>query len=401
MMKKTNLWLGAALVFALSAVICFKLFEPVFVYRVGWAPMPKEAPAAVSEVRDVKWAAQAQVALAALEAARKKIQAPALSAAVSIDGQMVWRGAVGFADVEAGTATNFDTRFRLGSTSKAITAIAVGKLIDQGKLNLDQPIQDYVSAYPAQKWPVTLGQVMSHRAGIRDYGLCLCFPIWEHQNRRPFKSVDEEVALVANSALEFEPGTNFQYTSPGYNLAGAAVEKASGETFGTYLANAVFQPLGMMRSSLDESGAAGFYETQVDGGQYRRAFAVDNSIRWPSGGIVSTPTDMVAIGNAMLDDRLLTPKTRQLLVTVPAQGRTTRGKIYAYGWRHSDWSLYDGKLKLDSYHHAGTAVGSTSILLVLPERKIVLSLLMNKGGENVNDLAAVADRILQAYVPAP
>jgi len=389
-MKKLILLATAVAVIGAGA-LAFKLFEPVFTYRTGWATLPAAAPAA-SETPDPAWAAQSLAAQAALVAGRQKIGAPALSAAISIDGKTVWRGAVGLADVEARLPAGFDTRFRLGSTSKAVTAVGVGVLLDQGKLTLDQPIPDFPQT-------VTLGQVMSHRAGIRNYGLCLCFPVWEHENRRHFSSIDDEAAIVAQSPLLFTPGSDFAYTSLGYNLTGLAIENASGEAYGPYMTRAVFSPLHMTHTSLDETGAAGFYETEKS--QYKRAFAVDNSIRWPSGGIVSTPTDMLALGNAMLDDRLLSAKTRQLLVTVPAKGRTPGGRIYAYGWRHGDWLLYDGKLTLDSYTHAGTAVGSTSVFVVLPERHIVLSLMMNKGGEDVDDLSAVADQILQAFIPAP
>jgi len=238
---------------------------------------------------------------------------------------------------------------------------------------------------------------MSHRAGIRNYGLCLCFPVWEHLNQRQFASMDEQAALVAKSNLLFKPGTDFAYTSLGFNLAGVAIEQASGQSFGAYMSQAVFLPLGMNSTSLSEGGAAGFYE--AEGGRYKPAYKVDNSIRWPSGGFVSTPSDMVKLGSAMLDERLLSKQTRQLLVTVPQAGRTESGKVYAYGWRHSDWLLHEGRVNLDSYHHAGTAVGSTSILVIFPEKGIVLSLMMNKGGEDVADLSTVADRILEGFMP--
>lgn len=390
-MKKA-LWISLSLL-ALGAIgaLAFKFFEPVFTYRSGWASLPGGA-SVTSETVDPERAKQTAVAAEALKAGRDKVNAPAMSAALSIDGKLVWRGAVGMADVERGLRANFDTRFRIGSTSKAVTAAGVGVLIDRGKLKLDQPIAGFPHA-------VTLGQVMSHRAGIRNYGMCWCFPVWEHQNRQRFRNINEQVAVVENSPLLFKPGTDFAYTSLGYNLAGTAIEQASGQPFVTFMDEAVFKPLGMTRTSLDETGAAGFYETES--GRYKRAFAVDNSIRWPSGGIVSTPSDMVALGNVMLDDRLLTASTRKLLLSVPSEGRTDDGRIYAYGWRHSDWTLYDGKLKLDSYNHNGTAVGSTSVFVVLPEKRIVLSLMMNKGGENVDDISTVADQILEAFILLP
>ncbi len=390
-MKKAFLILVSLAVLGAIGALIFKFFEPVFVYRSGWRSLPKVA-SLTSEIIRPEWTERSRGAEKALKAGQERMHAPALSAALSIDGELVWRGAIGTADVEGRLKADFDTRFRIGSTSKAVTATGVGVLIDRGKLNLEQPIASFPHA-------VTLGQVMSHRAGIRNYAMCLCFPVWEHQNRRHFANIDEQVAVVKNSPLLFKPGTGFAYTSLGYNLTGAAIEHASGQSFGAYMNNEVFKPLGMTRTSLSEKGAAGFYETEL--GQYKRAFAVDNSIRWPSGGIVSTPSDMVALGNAMLDNRLLSTATRKLLLSVPAEGRSDDGRIYAYGWRHSKWTLFDGTMKLDSYHHNGTAVGSSSVFVIFPEKRIVLSLMMNKGGEDVDDISVVADQIIEAFILRP
>jgi serine beta-lactamase-like protein LACTB, mitochondrial len=389
-MKKW-LWMAAGMAFiGMTSVLTFKFFEPVFTYNSGWADL---APSrnALGETLDSNWTKQGAAADVALKAGLKGTGAPALSAALSINGKLVWRGAVGLADVDARKPADFDTRFRLGSTSKALTSVGVGRLIDQGRLTLDQPIPDFPHK-------VTLGQVMSHRAGIRNYGLCLCFPIWEHLNQRHFASIDEQVELVAKSPLLFKPDADFAYTSLGFNLAGKAIEKSSGQTFSAYMTQAVFQPLGMNKTSLNDVGAAAFYE--VEQGRYKPAYKVNNSIRWPSGGFISTPSDMATLGSAMLDNRLLSAKTRQLLVTVPKAGRTKSGEIYAYGWRHSSWQLHDGRVSLDSYHHGGTAVGSTSIFVIFPDNGIVLSLMMNKGDENVDDLSVVADRILESFIPA-
>jgi|CXWL01.1.fsa_nt_gi CubicO group peptidase (beta-lactamase class C family) len=392
-------------VLAVAVPLGYKLFEPVFVYRLDWSALPEGAYPVQSEIVDQRYAEQARAAQAALEAARDELQAPALSAAVSINGEIIWRSVVGYADVEALRPAELSTRFRLGSTSKAVTAVAVGTLLDQQRLNLDAPIQTYIPRFPEQRWPVTLRQVMSHRAGLRDYGMCFCFPAWEHLNQRRFANVDAEIDLIADAPLLFQPDTSFVYTSLGYNLTGAAVERASGEDFGAYLQRAVFAPLGMTQSGLDsiagaEADRAAFYE--VENGSYKRAFPVDNSIRWPSGGVLSTPTDMARLGAAMLDDRLLSATTRATLVTVPEGGRDARGGgYYALGWRTGEWTLYDGALSTIAHHHAGTAVGSSSVFVVFPEFGMVISLMMNKGGTSVDALAIATDRVAQAFIPRP
>jgi CubicO group peptidase (beta-lactamase class C family) len=392
--------------FAVSAILVpltFKLFEPVFVYTSGWSTIPRGiAFPAQQAVHDEAYAGQARAAQKVLEAARRRMDAPALSAAVAIDGKTVWSSATGFADLKARHPVDPKSRFRLGSTSKAVTAVAVGTLLDRGLIDLDKEIQTYVPHYPVQRWPISLRQVMSHRAGLRDYGFCFCFPVWEQQNRRHFENVDAAIGVIAKSPLVYEPGTDFLYTSLGYNLAGAAIEGAGKVTFGRYLDDAVFAPLGMTNSSLDsipgaEAGRVTFYE--VEDGRYKPAFDVDNSIRWPSGGILSTPSDMVRLGSAMLDTGFLSEKTRRALLTVPAGGKGTRGAdVYALGWRVGKFRLFDGAVSALVYHHGGTAVGSTSFLVVFPEYQMVVSAMMNKGGTNATDLAAATNQIAQSFI---
>jgi len=398
-------WIWALAASAMLAPLTFKLFEPIFVFTSGWSPLPRGIVfPAQQTVHDERYAAQSLAAQKLLVAARQRMDAPALSVAVAMDGAVIWRSATGFADLEARRAVDTKSRFRLGSTSKAVTAVAVGTLLDRGLLDLDKPIQTHVPAYPMQRWPISLRQVMSHRAGLRDYGLCLCFPVWEHQNRRHFDNMDAAIGVIASSPLLYEPGKGFLYTSLGYNLAGAAIEGASKMPFGQYLQSALFAPLGMTDSGLDsiagaEAGRVAFYE--VEDGRFKRAFDVDNSIRWPSGGILSTPSDMVRLGSAMLGNALLSEKTRNALVTVPKGGEGARGaENYALGWRTGEWTLFDGAIKTRAYHHGGTAVGSTSFFLVLPEYRMVISAMMNKGGTNATDLAATTSQIAQAFISA-
>ena len=403
--------IGKRSIFGRALVICailvglgilvFKFFEPVLIYKSGWAPFARIDQSNVSfEAPSPAWKDAASAANAALIKRYQKTENPALSAAVAIDGVLVWRGAIGYANIEAGSPIGVDDRFRLGSSSKPVTAIAIGTLLDAGKLDLDIPMIVVDPSLSDGMKSITLRQVMSHRAGIRDYGMCWCFPAWEHLNQRAFASVRDSVNVIDGDRLLSVLGKQYAYTSLGYNLAGLAVEKASGKTFQSYLQTAIFDPLGMARSGLDsipngKSERVGFYD--LENGQYKRAFAVNNSIWWPSGGILSTPGDMVRLGSAMLDNRLLSSATRQKLVKVPLLGRSNGGEIYALGWRVGDWTL-PNRMVLKSYHHNGTAVGSTSVFVIFPEKKMVISVMANKGAEPTDELMATADEIIMAFV---
>src|SRR5690606_29362357 len=101
---------------------------------------------------------------------KEKIHAPAISAAVAIDGEIVWAGAVGWANVEAQVPATTETLFRIGSTSKAVTGTLLAKMVQEGMIDLDRPIADYYTGVPNPEWEqLTPRQLASHSSGLPDY----------------------------------------------------------------------------------------------------------------------------------------------------------------------------------------------------------------------------------------
>ena len=383
--------------------IVFRLFEPVFTWSSGWQPLPEVAASSLVSTSDPGWAAVAAQADDTLRDARERLQTPALSAAISIDGQRVWAGALGWADVAQAHAVDLDSRFRLGSTSKAINAIAMARLIDAGKLDIEQSVRRYIPDLPETYESVTTRLAISHTAGVPDYGLCLCFPIWEHRNRRHFDGVRAALHVFENEPLLFEPGTGFRYSSYGTNLAGAVLEAAAGQPYREFVDAAVFAPLQMRHSRFDVAGAddaqrATFYE--VTEGNVKPADPVDNSIRYPSGGMLSTPSDMLALGEVLIGGDFLRDATRTALLTPqPLRDGSANPQGYALGIRvFADKALFDDTVHTRFYSHHGTAVGSTSYFAVYPEYGLVISVLMNKGQENLDAMGPEASRLVEPFV---
>lgn len=353
---------------------------------------------------DTDASAQAAAADAELRAARDSTQAPAVSAAVSLAGHRVWASAVGWADVDQQLPVDLDASFRLGSSSKAINAVALGTLLDAGRIDLDAPVRRYLEGVAEPVASVTTRQAISHTAGIRDYGVCLCFPIWEQFSRRDFgHSARAGIAVFADDALLFKPGTQFAYSSYGANLSGAVIEAVAGMNYLDYIQSAVFQPLGMRHSGGDWAGTevpgrVRFYDTQE--GRYKRAYPVDNSIKWPSGGMIASPSDMLLLGEAMLDSRLFSAATRDLLIRPqPLSDGSANEQGYALGWRYfGDKKLFDGKLTTRFYTHNGTAVGSASYFAVYPDYGLVISVMMNKSVNSLDGLAPHANRLAELFI---
>ena len=165
---------------------------------------------------------------------------PGMSVAVVQQGHVVMAQGYGFADVENKVQATADTVFRIASLSKSITATAVMKLVQTGKIDLDAPIQKYCPAFPQKPWPITTRELLSHQSGIRDYR-----NDEETINTRHYTSIHEALTQFAGDPLDFEPGTKMHYTSYGYIVLGCVMEGASGTTYDRYMHDAVFGPAQM------------------------------------------------------------------------------------------------------------------------------------------------------------
>lgn len=114
----------------------------------GFVQWPDEQAPSTQQLLDARYADAAAQALTRLESHRQGIKAPAISAAVAIDGKLVWTGTSGWADIARRRPVTPDTRFRIGSTSKSLTATALAQLIQAGLLNLDAKIEHYLQPLP-------------------------------------------------------------------------------------------------------------------------------------------------------------------------------------------------------------------------------------------------------------
>ncbi len=308
-------------------------------------------------------------ACALVQSEMTRTLAPGASIAVSRDGVMIWSEAFGLADVELGVATTAATLFRIGSVSKSLTSVALGLLVQEGRLDLDAPVQKYVPDFPRKAWPITTRQLAGHMAGIRHYEGS------EFESREPFDTVRKGLAIFENDALLFEPGTRFAYSSYGWNLIAAVIEGASGERFLDFMERRVFRPAGMAHTSADRPaaiipGRARFYTRDASGNVVNAAY-VDDSYKWAAGGFLSTAEDLVALGNALLEGRLLAPETLRLLWT---SQRTSDGKDTEYGM---GWRVDRDERGRRRVRHSGGAQGGTANLVIYPDEALVAALLVN------------------------
>ena len=294
---------------------------------------------------------------------------PGVQVAVAVNGKLVWSEGFGYADAERQKPVTRETQFRIGSVSKPLTATAVALLYEQGKLDLDAPVQRYVPSFPDKGYPVTTRLLAGHLAGIRHYKDREFF-----LNRR-FATVLDGLTIFQDDSLLFPPGTRFSYSSYGWNLVSAVVEAASGDDFLHHMAAHVFRPLGLSHTAPDRSdslipGRTQFYDRD-SAGSYRVAPAVDNSYKWAGGGFVSTAEDLVKFGSALLEPGLLKRETLDLLFT---SQRTSAGQPTGYG---IGWFLRTDSLGHRWAFHGGGAVGGTAVFGLDRDSRLVVAILTN------------------------
>lgn len=333
-------------------------------------PAALRAQSALAEAQvPARYAQAVEFARVLVTSVMEESGTPGMSVAVGIDGRVVWSEGFGYADVEHRVPVWEETKFRIGSVSKPVTAAAVGLLVEGGKLDLDAPVQRYVPSFPEKRWPITTRMVAGHIAGIRHYR------DQEFLSGRRYDTVLEGLEIFQDDTLLFEPGTRYSYSSYGWNLISAIVEGASGEDFLPYMQKNVFDALELVHTAPDYTDSiiphrTSFYERNRDGAVVNAPF-VDNSYKWAGGGFISTPEDLVRFGFAHLRGDFLNPETVAELWRSQA---TSDGESTGYG---IGWGtvVEDGEIVRAS--HGGGSVGGTTSFTVYPQENAVIAIVGN------------------------
>jgi CubicO group peptidase (beta-lactamase class C family) len=294
--------------------------------------------------------------------------APGLQVAVAVDGKLVWSRVCGYANVARRTPTRPTTLFRIGSVSKMFTATALARLVQDGKVDLEAEVQTYVPSFPRKGSPLRIAHLASHQSGIRHY------TGREALNTRHYRSVSDSLRVFARDPLLFPPGSDFSYSSYGFNLLGAALEGATGTSYGDVLQRTVLGPLGIQRTRPDGrrvSGRSTFYEVR-ENRTAGSAPPVDLSDRYPSGGLVSTAADVATLASRLGSPGFLVHSIQEQFFVErrPASGRRT-----GYGL-----GVEVAKTPLGRFvRHTGNVVGGTAFVLAQLESKVAIAMTTNVG----------------------
>lgn len=293
---------------------------------------------------------------------------PSISVCVTKKGFPIWEKGYGYADIENKIPVNTrETLYRIASVSKPLTGVSLTKMQEQGWIDWNCSLYDYVPYFPEKAYDFTIKQLAGHLAGIRAYKGKEVF-------LNEFMSIRDGIGVFANDPLLFEPGTKYYYNSYDFNLISLAMQEAVKEPFEWYVTQNVLQPIGMFHTFPDMGGLSpnqSIPYAMDKKNRFRKATEVNNFFKLGGGGFLSTAYDVNLLGQAILSGGLLKPAYQEEMLT---SQRLNSGQEtgYGIGWQSTaDWN---GRTY---YGHIGNGIGGYAWFYVYPKEELVFTFLFN------------------------
>ena len=323
----------------------------------------------------------------------RKAGVPAVSIALVDDQQLVWAEGFGYADRERHVSATPETVYQIGSITKIVTALAVMQFVEQGRMQLDRPITDYLPEFSMHsRWPqaapITPRALLCHHAGLPTYLLKGFFSD---------RSLTDLLHELRDEHLAFEPYTVFNYSNLGYNLLGLALERITGRPYAETMRERLLAPLGMRLT--------GFVPDDQIGARLARGYVHDRPMNptpirdIPAGGLYSNVLDLArfmrgVLAGGMLDGtRVMGEKTIRTTFEPQYGGLPLDfDQHFGLGWMLSGLAIEGGGQQ--AWHNGGTKA-FVSQLALLPESRLGVVVLANadNAGDLVYDTAEAALRL--------
>lgn len=289
---------------------------------------------------------------------------------VARNGQPIFQRAYGMANYEMNVPNTLDSKFRIGSVSKTFTAAAIMKLNEQKKLNIDDPICNYIENCPVSWKAITIRHLLVHTSGLANYTNLLeakgDFLLVPHSHK-------EVIDLFRNKPLESEPGMKYNYNNSGYYLIGIIIEKVTGKTCETYFKETFFNPLQLKNTGFDKSEtlipnrASGYRLTNDNVLENTYYINMENS--FAIGGLYSTASDLLLWDKAFHNNQIFLQSTLQNIFS--------KDKVspYGLGW------VVDSIGNCHRYYHDGGITDFSASLQHLTENQLTVIAISNKGSD--------------------
>jgi D-alanyl-D-alanine carboxypeptidase len=322
---------------------------------------------------------------------------PGVTVVVDTPGARFAR-AWGKADLATGEALDVRDHQRIGSITKTYVATALLRLVDRGRLGLDDRIDRYVAGVPNGDL-ITVRQLLGMRSGVFNYTNDPAFrAAYGADPEMPGWTVDDVLAIIRRSPPVFAPGERTEYSNSNYVLAGRIIEKVTGRSVESVLRRSVFEPAGLQRTSLPQTTSlprpfAHGYDTTVQ--PPRDVTRSSVATPWTAGAMVATAPDLVRWTRVLAGGRLLSDRLQEERFTFTPFVTDGTGPRVRYGLgvlQVGDWVGHDGGI-----------AGYTSAAFLLPATGTVIVVLVNSSGPGASPAAiflGIAARIAPDSLPS-
>jgi len=274
-----------------------------------------------------------------------------------------------------------NTRFNIGSIGKVFTAVAVGQLVDSGAFKFDDHVRSYLPSLPLSYQDIKISHLLTHISGVGNF--------FQPKHRAAIYSsetLDDIMAIILSEPQLFQPGERMQYSNSGFVILGALIERVSGMAYEDYIQRNVFDRAGMTGTRFEADALTATGYTQRSGRPPQRSstpFTPDTTSPYvegrtrralPAGGAFSTVHDMYRFAMALVNYRLMSSETTELMIsakpgTVRMSPSSGREVAYGYGFNIADDGARIG--------HGGGGQGVNAELRIWPNTKTVIVILAN------------------------
>lgn len=322
----------------------------------------------------------------------QKRQIPGLALLVIRDGQIVKSQGYGYSNVEHQVPVKPETIFQSGSVGKQFTATAVMMLVEEGKLSLDDPLTKFFPDAPPAWKNVKVRHLLSHTGGFTDYPKNFDY-------RRDYTE-DDLLKIVESIALAYPPGSNWSYSNLGYLTLGILIHRVTGQYYGDFLRDRIFQPLAMNTRIINEADiipnrAAGY---RLLKGQLKNQEWVSPTLNTTAdGSLYFTILDLAKWDAALYTEKLLKRSSLDLMWT-PVKLNNGKPNPDGYGFA---WFIHDihGHRIIE---HEGAWQGFNTNISRYVDDKLTVVILTNLDGAHPKDLTHhVAGLYIPDLTPVP
>jgi CubicO group peptidase (beta-lactamase class C family) len=319
------------------------------------------------------------------------------SVAVLRSGQLVFSKGYGRSNLELAAPVTATTVFRIGSLTKQFTAAGILLLAEHGKLKIDDKLSLYLPNFPRAN-EVTLRDLLNHTSGIHNFTEG---PMIDEISTRG-ATVQQLVAGIADQSplYDFDPGNGWWYSNSNYALLGAVIEKASGESWATFMQKEIFDKLGMADTAADDASdvvrgrATGYKLMGGVPGKFRNADFTDMSVPYAAGALRSTANDMARWNAALFGGKLLKPSSLKEMLA-PGRLRNGAENQTAIAWPGGKASSPPAGFVPGSYAfgldhhsengrsvigHAGSIAGFDAVMQTYVDKDLTIIVLSNTDG---------------------